>query len=423
MNDGSRGLRCWDRPQNSEAVDLNRAMQQSFFGPQVGEPNGDFSGWESNYQLQKETWSRAVEERTDLLAFLQNKDNWYLIPMKEPDNDRKTPQDVLSYMIDFCGINPKQIVVMNHESAEGTVRRAQARGVNVIRVADVIDCLYPQLREITGIELQYGKGTAMLAGTLFLRMLTEKRLVKNIFWHDSEIVGCQAYHSLEYLALPFVEMPGHYRMVLQAHTRRNNESVFSPRFALDALTVRPDLFSDPKQAEYISFMHLRLLRLVHMLAGERILSADDMFSNPFTHCYGLETLTAVTMLGREITHPNKTVAQVVNFNQRIDGNNAVDAYRDDRYVEQLMMNSLARVLMASLTWIGKPPHLWSLNDITSLNQLVARLPQAVAYMPPVSGAALIKSKEADRFIPSVNQIFSENLVDVDSLYGLASRYL
>lgn len=93
--------------------------------------------------------------------------------------------------------------------------------------------------------------------------------------------------------------------------------------------------------------------------------------------------------------------------------------RDARNTSQkdaLMLSSIAMYLH-SVVMLGKPPHLWSLDDISQLNRVLPRLCH-IPVIEDTEGPVAIHRIESDRIIPSVNVLSETEIVDLAAVASI-----
>lgn len=150
------------------------------------------------------------------------------------------------------------------------------------------------------------------------------------------------------------------------------------------------------------------MRMVHPCAGEFIIGTDTLFQLPFTDGYSIETILRFGIVGYNIDSEEQEV-QVRNPNERLDGCNG-------GWGEQFMMNMISRSGIA-YAMTGKPPHLWTLDDIHRLNQGFSQM-CVIPGLPQEHGPMIGRDVSADRVLPSVNQLLEQGWVNVDRLNEL-----
>lgn len=423
-NAAGRGDRLWGDGHTDESRALIEQMRAAFFGPSIPMPIGNnddqIAGWMNAVAGKQRSWAAHVHQaRPNTRHFLRRSDVGIIIPMFEQDEEGLgIPGPTVRGLL-HAGMAPEQIVLVNHFSADHCVQTARDCGVVVVPADQMLACFSPRLTDILGgHQLKLGKGVAVMLGAIALESMQRQHMLTPLewsYWIDSEITGLASadnpdgYDPLHYLAYPAVSTkhPDRYDMILQTHCHRNNEVVHGTFGLMDILA---DLLPEDR-AKLVRDVQMRLRRMTHPCAGERLLRWSAFERCPFGHHYTIEHVLNWTIccMGYERGVPN--VAQILNPANRLDASNSIDSWRTAAWTEQKMMYAIARMytLLASL---GVPLHHANLEMLGSLNARIARQTKAMTILPPTPHHPWVQPFALDRLIPSVRQLVDHELVDM-----------
>ncbi len=349
-----------------------------------------------------------------------------IIPMRETSPE--VPNTVLRYLIEERKIPREFIMVSDQGSDRICVQNALEWGVQVLDVFKAMESFSPEIAHLARLStieeashilretgrqapmLHGGKGINVLAACCALRaqLGNGTGMVDYVLFHDSdfrskseELGSLSAYDPVRHLLYPIVHENGsEHNQVLTSQVGRGNEAVYAARVALKALELA---YPDRSVRKFIASIRPHLLKRVWICCGEFVISWHDLSRLPLASAFVMETILAFGIEGINLVEKQFSLAQLINQNPRMDACNGA-------FEEQRMMGHIATAITA-FAMMGKPPHMWTIDDIDRLNGIFsAPSMDLVEAMPERSGPAIGWEDLQDRILPSTQQIFERDWV-------------
>jgi hypothetical protein len=346
--------------------------------------------------------------------FLDKRKKILLVPARERTN---TLNSLYLYLAENFENFP--CLVINDEGVR-SINQGSSRFKNLLvvdkeKILRAID--WKRLLPILNLkEIPRGKGTTVMAGSLFLFLFWKDEDFL-FFQTDADILNPNEFKPLEYLTYGLLFYPDSLQ-VKMAQGGRNNEVHMAVRNSLIMLEDL-EMIIEGKKAKIIAKrareLFENLAKYKWILSGTFALSSSLIFNRPFASGYLEETLICafVEDLARKLKRPR---VEVSNPNYCKDVPNE---FKKEYLILQATANFLITLLL-----MQKPVDEWELKDIIYINKNLLSQRKPIALIPPVNGEGpvWVGLIEQERIFPSIRMLFENKLIIKKEINKIFKKY-